>query len=161
MLTRCTVRESLSRLSLNFVFAVTYTTCGDESVGNQSLWWHAVEPDQQCFGMSMPGRSCSRSTTKKFHCLAGSEWDSLRTAFNFPSKQRSKIVSVEMGNWLTATLAATVGRIVLEEMMNFQVSAWTSRKLGVGARKICSTTRMRAVACFDVWADVANSLTLV
>lgn len=113
---------SLKRTSMMTVCcAVSFSRCGDESVGNQSVWWRAVEPDEQCFGMSMPGRLCSRSTTDQFYCLAGPDWDTFRVEHGCPWRQRTNVVKLEVGNWLTVALAAATARIVLEEMMNYKV----------------------------------------
>eukprot|EP00240_Pyramimonas_obovata_P000405 CAMPEP_0118926970 /NCGR_PEP_ID=MMETSP1169-20130426/4561_1 /TAXON_ID=36882 /ORGANISM="Pyramimonas obovata, Strain CCMP722" /LENGTH=563 /DNA_ID=CAMNT_0006868639 /DNA_START=3192 /DNA_END=4880 /DNA_ORIENTATION=+ len=100
---------------------VSFTLCGDQGVGNQSMWWRAVEPDAQCFGLGRPGRECSKSTTNEFHCLVGEKWDRLRLEVNFPASQRTAPVKIEVGNRYSMSLQGAVSRIILEELMNFPV----------------------------------------
>eukprot|EP00976_Prorocentrum_cordatum_P101650 1192722-Prorocentrum_minimum.AAC.1 len=75
---------------------VNITACGNVELGNQSLWWRAVEPDHQCFGMSRPDRRCSKSTTNEFQCLVGPKWDELRVSVNYPEEQRKQLARVEV-----------------------------------------------------------------
>ena len=68
--------------------AVNVTSCGDRVVGNQSVWWRAVEPEKQCFGLSRPDQKCSKSMTDSYHCLVGEGWDQLRAELNYPQVPR-------------------------------------------------------------------------
>ena len=75
---------------------MTYTSCGDQGVGNQSLWWRAIEPFEQCFGLSLPERLCSKSTTNNFECLVGEKWDRLRVELAYPDEPRKSLARVEV-----------------------------------------------------------------
>jgi len=118
----CYPRPQEATVTLNNATTrVTFTNCGDEGVGNQSLWWRAVEPAQQCFGLGMPNPDCSKSTTNRFQCLVGDHWDELRDKLRYPTRSRTGVAKLEMGNWYSMSLQAAVARILLEEMMNYPV----------------------------------------
>eukprot|EP00976_Prorocentrum_cordatum_P092605 1189023-Prorocentrum_minimum.AAC.1 len=76
---------------------VNFTECGDEGVGNQSIWWRAIEAHDQCFGLSQPERHCSKSTTQTFQCLVGEEWDETRRSLHYPAQTRKKVAKIEVG----------------------------------------------------------------
>jgi hypothetical protein len=105
---------------LTETFAVEYTVCGDEGAGEQHMVWRALP--EQCWGLSDPERKCSRSTSGEHHCLVGEEWDALRDKLGFiDAANPERVVSLEVGNWVTFSTIGAIARLLLEEMMNYKV----------------------------------------
>jgi hypothetical protein len=105
--------------------AAEYTTCGDEGVGHQHMYWSKVDATQ-CFGLSEPEKNCSRSTSREHHCLVGEQWDALRERVGFIEAVNPKrTMALETGNWETYAVMSAIARILLEETMNFKVGLGT------------------------------------
>jgi hypothetical protein len=102
------------------LYAVEYTVCGDEGAGEQHMVWSALD-EQQCWGLSEPERKCSRSTSGQHHCLVGEQWDALRHKLGYvEAANPERVMSLEVGNWVSASTIGAIARILLEEMMNYK-----------------------------------------
>ena len=59
-------------------------------------------------------------------CLAGPEFDELRE--DFKDVQRTKVLTVEMQNWVSSQINSQVARILFEELLGYEVNVvWPTR----------------------------------